>query len=73
MSNDGSDGDAGAPRDLPYYLSQAYINAFSKYDESDWDPEQGFAANRARILQLYDYYNALYLKQPGHPIWHRLA
>jgi hypothetical protein len=69
MSNDGSDGDAGVPRDLPYYLSQAYINAFGKYDESDWDPEQGFAANRARILQLYDYYNALYLKQPGQFLW----
>ena len=46
MADDEEVGDAGAPRDRGAYLSQAYINAFGKYDEPDWDPEQGFAANR---------------------------
>jgi hypothetical protein len=32
MANDEEDGDAGAPRDSGAYLSQAYINAFGKYD-----------------------------------------
>jgi hypothetical protein len=65
MRNNGEDGDAGAPRDRQYYLSQAYINAFGTFDEPDWDPQQGFVANRPRIIKLYDYYQALYLKRPG--------
>ena len=32
------------------YLSQAYVNAFRKYDEPDWDTEQGYVANRDRIV-----------------------
>jgi len=62
-------GDAGAPRDRGAYLSQAYINAFGKYDEPDWDPEQGFAANRDRIVKLYDYYRDTYLKRPNQFLW----
>jgi hypothetical protein len=69
MSNTSSDGDAGAPGGFPYYLSQAYINAFGKYDEPDWDPQLGYSANRARIVQLYDYYRTLYLRQPGQFLW----
>jgi hypothetical protein len=69
MSDNVPDSDAGAPRDLPFYVSQAYINAFGKFDEPDWDPEQGFTANRARIVQLYDYYSALYQRQPGLFLW----
>jgi len=69
MSNNDSDGDAGAPRDRPFYLSQAYVNAFGAFDEPDWDPEQGFAANRQRIIQLYDYYQKIYLKRPDQFLW----
>jgi hypothetical protein len=69
MSNNDSDGDAGAPRDRPFYLSQAYVNAFGTFDEPDWDPEKGFAANRPRIIQLYDYYQTIYLKRPDQFLW----
>jgi hypothetical protein len=61
--------DAGAPRDRGAYLSQAYVNAFGTYDEPDWDPEQGFAANRDRIVKLYDYYRDTYLKRPDQFLW----
>ena len=50
MADDEEVGDAGALRDRGAYLSQAYVNAFRKYDEADWDPEQGPAANRDRIV-----------------------
>jgi len=48
--------DAGAPRDRGAYLSQAYVNAFGTNDEPDWDPQQGFVANRDRLIKVYDYY-----------------
>ena len=54
MANGEEDDDAVAPRDRWVYLSQAYINAFGKYDEPDWDPKQGFAANRDRIPVVGD-------------------
>jgi len=69
MPNSDENGDAGAPRDRQYYLSQAYINAFGTFDEPDWDPQQGFGANRPRIIKLYDYYQALYLKRPDLFLW----
>ncbi len=69
MADNDEDGDAGAPRDRGYYLSVAYVNAFGVYDEADWDPEKGYAANRARIVKLYDYYQATYLKQPDVFLW----
>ena len=40
-----------------------------KNDEPDWDPEQGFAANRDRIVKLYDYYRDTYLKRPDQFLW----
>ena len=70
---DEATGDAGAPRDRGAYLSQAYINAFGKYDEPDWDPDQGFAANRERIIKLYDYYRDAYLKRPDQFLWGRVG
>src|SRR5882672_138388 len=69
MADNDEDGDAGAPRDRGYYLSQAYVNAFGVYDEPDWDPEKGYSANRDRIVKLYDYYQATYLKQPDVFLW----
>ena len=53
MANGDETGDADAPRDRGAYLSQAYVNAFGKYDETHWDPKQGFAANRDRTIKLY--------------------
>ena len=35
----------------------------------DWLPESGFAANRARIVDLYAYYRDLYLAQPDLLLW----
>ena len=61
--------DAGASKDRQFYLGQAYMNAFGNDDEAAWEPDQGFAANRARIIQLYDYYQATYLKQPDLFLW----
>jgi hypothetical protein len=61
--------DAGASKDRQFYLGQAYMNAFGNDDEAAWDPEQGFAANRARLIQLYDYYQATYLKQQDLLLW----
>lgn len=68
-SHNHNDGDAGAPRDRQYYLNQAYVNAFGVYDEPDWDPEKGYAANRDRIVKLYDYYKDTYLKRPDQFLW----
>lgn len=62
-------GDAGAPRDQGVFLSQAYINAFGTFDEPEWDGDRGYVANRARILKLYDYYQAVYLKRPDQLLW----
>jgi hypothetical protein len=53
---DNEAGDAGAPRDRGAYLNQAYVKAFGTYDEPDWDPQQGFVANRDRLIKVYDYY-----------------
>ena len=42
--------------DRDAYISMSWINAFGKRDEAGWNPDAGFAANRDRILKLYDYY-----------------
>lgn len=60
--------DAGV-KDRQYYTNAAYINAFGTHDEDAWDPSQGFAANRARIVKLYDYYRDTYLKRPDLFLW----
>jgi hypothetical protein len=62
-------GDAGMPRDRGACLSQAYVNAFGTYDEPDWDPQQGFVANRERLIKVYDYYRDTYLKRPDQFLW----
>ena len=64
----GDDLDAGT-KDRQYYLEKAYVAAFGSYDENAWDPSQGFAPNRSRIVQVYDYYRDLYLKAPDVFLW----
>jgi hypothetical protein len=60
--------DAGT-KDRQFYLVAAYKNAFGTYDEDAWAPEQGYSANRPRIVKLYDYYRDTYLKQPTLFLW----
>ena len=69
MANDDEYADAGAAHDRDFYLQRAYQNAFGAYDQAAWDPEQGYAANRDRIVKLYDYYQAVYLKSPQQLLW----
>ncbi len=59
----------GGAKDRPFYVQKAYVAAFGSYDESAWDASRGFAANRARIVQVYDYYRTLYLKAPDLFLW----
>lgn len=61
--------DAGVAKDRQFYLTQAYNNAFGNNDQAAWDPALGFLPNRARIVQLYDYYRDTYLKQPDVFLW----
>ncbi len=61
-------GDAGT-KNRQFYLTQAYINAFGNDNEDAWNPDNGFAANRAQIVQLYDYYKNTYLQQPDMFLW----
>ena len=61
--------DGGAGKDREFYLSQAYVRAFGQRDEDAWDPNQGFRANRPRILMLYNYYQSTYLKTPDLFLW----
>jgi len=56
-----------------HYLTIAYTKAFGQRDEAEWDPSQGFRANRARILKLYDYYCDTYLASPQSFLWAGLA
>lgn len=51
------------------YISMAYINAFGQRDEAQWDASAGYAANRARILRLYDYYARVATGQPDALLW----
>jgi hypothetical protein len=64
----GDDADAGT-KDRQHYLEAAYKNAFGTFDPDAWDPEQGYSANRPRIVKLYDYYRDTYLKQPTVFLW----
>ena len=52
-----------------FYTNRALEAAFGGRDVPDWDPDAGFAANRPRILALYDYYRDLYLRAPRRFLW----
>lgn len=55
--------------DRQFYLKRAYEKAFGQFDEANWDPDLGFAANEARIVKLYDYYRDTYLARPDLFLW----
>jgi hypothetical protein len=50
------------------YRDRAYQRAFGDHGES-WIPAAGFAANRARIVKLYDYYRAVFNDRPDRFLW----
>lgn len=56
-------------KDKQFYLKRSYEKAFGQFDEANWDPQLGFAANQARILKLYDYYRDTYLARPDIFLW----
>jgi len=52
----------------PEYRERAYQRAFGDMGET-WLPALGFAPNRARIVQLYDYYRDTFNARPVHFLW----
>ncbi|MDZ3838181.1 MAG: peptidoglycan-binding domain-containing protein [Rhodospirillales bacterium] len=50
------------------YQNRALVRANSSA-HPDWDPDAGFAHNRARIIDLYGYYRDLYLLAPLNFLW----
>lgn len=58
-------------RKRDFFTLEAFNNAFGR--KPDWDPEGGFAINRATMVQLYDYYRDLYLRDSVHFLWAGLA
>ena len=59
-------GDYDALRDR--YTRRAFAAAFAS-EEDGWDPEAGYAANRARLARLYGYYGSLYVADPDRFLW----
>jgi hypothetical protein len=59
--------------DRQFYLKRSYEKAFGQFDEANWNPQLGFAANEARILKLYDYYRDTYLARPDIFLWSGLG
>jgi hypothetical protein len=55
--------------DRLFYLERSYQKAFGQFDPANWAPERGYAANRARILKLYDYYRDTHLARPDRYFW----
>jgi hypothetical protein len=55
-------------RGRKYYTDRAYENAFGNKDVK-WEPEDGYQANRARILQLYTYYQHTFDANQGQFLW----
>ena len=56
-------------RDRQFYLKRSYEKAFGQFDEANWNPQSGYAANEPRILKLYDYYRDTFLLQPDQFLW----
>lgn len=50
------------------YRERAYQRAFDDQG-ADWDPASGFGPNRARIVRLYGYYQALFNARPDQFLW----
>jgi hypothetical protein len=51
-----------------FYSNRALAKAHDA-DHPEWLPEAGFAANRARIVDLYGYYRDLHLAAPAEFLW----
>ncbi|MGV9674132.1 hypothetical protein ACWDSJ_02520 [Nocardia sp. NPDC003482] len=51
-----------------FYTNRALANA-NDANHLPWDPDQGFAFNRPRIVDLYAYYRDLYLRAPTQFLW----
>ncbi len=52
------------------YLEQAHEVAFGGSVASvRWEPSDGYAANRGRMLQIYEYYTATYNRNPARFLW----
>lgn len=51
-----------------FYINRAFAKAFPD-GLPTWQPEDGFAANRANIIGVYNYYRDLYLARPDHLFW----
>ncbi|MGW0915389.1 peptidoglycan-binding domain-containing protein [Streptomyces sp. NPDC002784] len=51
-----------------FYSNRALAKARNA-EHADWLPEAGWAANRARIIDLYGYYRDLYLAAPKELLW----
>ncbi len=54
-----------------YYTQLAYKNAC--IDATAWNPELGFKKNYDLMLQLYIYYQQLYIQRPSKFLWMGLA
>jgi hypothetical protein len=50
------------------YRNRAYERAFGDHGET-WLPANGFAANRPRIIKLYDYYRDTFNARPDLFLW----
>jgi hypothetical protein len=60
--------DAGA-KDRFYYTARSLQNAFGDPNPASFDPTLGFAPNRGRMVQIYNYYQSLYQKKPDLFLW----
>jgi hypothetical protein len=56
-------------KERDFYTLKAYQTAFGKNISNEWDPELGVRANWQRILRLYDYYQAMFLRKPNVFLW----
>ncbi len=69
---DNDDFDAGT-KSRDDYTALSCQNCFGTSDVSAFDPSQGFAANRDRMLQLYAYYQSTAQKAPDLFLWMSLG
>jgi hypothetical protein len=51
-----------------FYTDRALLKAFPSGHPA-WNPDDGFAANRATLLQAYGYYRDLHLQRPDRFLW----
>jgi hypothetical protein len=54
-----------------HHIAQSYRSA--GIEPAEWRPELGYRANRPLLHRLYEYYQALYFKNPAAFLWAGLA